>query len=247
MSKLLLRKKNNIINKNNFIIKDTALNKDNKDSIIIFICHNNESIESVIKFDCPILVVGNYEIYDKFKENKNIIIVRDLKYNIENEPKLLTFTAWYAIIKNELFLSYKYLCVLEYDVIIPNNFQSNLNLLCKNNIIISFIKVNKNFLSNIIKEVLEKFLDFKNIKININENFYWGATTNQCMTREILSDFVNWYYPDYLEIKMLDDKNLSWYHERLFTIYLKSKNINTVFFNGLKHIQKNSHEILNTN
>ena len=179
--------------------------------------------------------------------NKNIIIIRDLKYNIENEPKLLTFTAWYAIIKNDLFSSYKYLCLLEYDVKLPNNFENNLNLLCNsNNIVISFIKVNKYFLCNINEKILKNFLVLKNIKININESFYWGATTNQCMTRQILSDFVDWYYPDYLQIKTNDLKNLSWYHERLFSLFIKSKNIKSDFLNGLIHIQNNSHKILNS-
>jgi hypothetical protein len=153
----------------------------------------------------------------------------------------------YAIIKNNLFSSYKYLCLLEYDVKLPNNFKNNLNLLCNNNIVISFIKFNKYFLCNINEKILKTFLSFKNITININESFYWGATTNHCMTRQILSDFVDWYYPDYLQIKTNDLKNLSWYHERLFSLYIKSRNIKFDFLNGLIHIQKNSHKILNNN
>ena len=71
--------------------------------IIIFVCHNNESISQVIHYNKQIILVGNTEINDEYKNNPNITIARNLEHNIEYEPKLLTFTAWYAISKNKLF------------------------------------------------------------------------------------------------------------------------------------------------
>jgi hypothetical protein len=93
---------------------------------IIFICHDNASIQSVVHYDHYIIVVGNNEIDEKYLNVPKIIIARNLKNNIEYEPKLLTFTAWYAITKNNLFLDCKYLCIFEYDVVIKDNFYSKI-------------------------------------------------------------------------------------------------------------------------
>jgi hypothetical protein len=74
---------------------------------------------------------------------KDVIIVRDLPNNIEYEKSLLTFTAWYAIIKNDLFKDDEHLCLLEYDVKLSENFKETLSSLLytdKHLDVISFIK-----------------------------------------------------------------------------------------------------------
>ena len=64
--------------------------------------------------------------------------------------------------------------------------------------------------------------------------------------RNILSDFVVWYYPTCLNIKLLDYNKLSWYHERLFYIFIEHNKLNYTYMKGLKHIQLNSHSTLNS-
>ena len=217
--------------------------------IIVFVCHDDESIKKVLSHEYPILFVGNKPIANEFRSNKNIYILREFEFNIENEYKLLTFTAWYGIIKNNLFTNYNYICILEYDVLFDNHFINNLNTVCKtNNVdVISFFNDNYNqwFLCDINKLVLQHFLNIKNIKININNPVKWAPTTNQCMRREILSDFVDFYYPDCLEIKKYDIDGLSWYHERIFSLYLTHKDINYIEQTGLQHIVNNSHKDFN--
>ena len=90
--------------------------------IQIFICHNIEIVNNILndpkKDNFHILFVGELEISEELSNNKRITIAKNLPNNIENEKDLLTFTAWYAIVKNNLFSEYKYICILEYDVLL---------------------------------------------------------------------------------------------------------------------------------
>ena len=214
---------------------------------IIFICHTDNIVTYIqSKYENPsIIFVGNSEINNN---NSNIIIARDLIHNIENEPKLLTFTAWYLIAKNNLFLEYDYLCLFEYDVILEENFEKKLKIECnkKINNIISFIPRNRGdcFLCDINYDIFTNYLKNKLVTYNINE--LWYSSTNHCIKREILLDFVDWYYPSCLQIKTLDYKKLSWYHERVFSAYLNHKKILIKYMSGLHHTQSNSHYTFNT-
>ena len=217
--------------------------------ILCFVCHNTESINYVIDKNQYIIFVGNNTLDEKFLNNPKIIIARDLPYNIEHEPKLLTFTAWYAIIKNNLFKEYEFICILEYDCILDNNFFINLDSVCSTNVydIISFITTRLDFPTDINLDILKKFIEDKKSSFKYIPNSLWSATTNYCIRRNILSDFVDWYYPDCLKIKIFDYKKLSWYHERIFFTYIIDKKLKITYMNGLKHIQLKSHELIINN
>jgi hypothetical protein len=217
---------------------------------IVFVCHNDESIRKIISYNYPIIFVGNKAVSDEFKDNPNIIVARDLQNNIENEPKLLTFTAWYAIIKNNLFTQYEYVCILEYDVFFTNEFILELNRVCnlRSEDVISFLP-DKNgnwFWKDINKRVLQSFLEFKQISLDLPEMMEWFCTTNHCIRRRLLLEFVNWYYPDCLFIKDNDSPAFSWYHERCFSLYTRYRNIkHGVLNNQLHHECKRSHTDIN--
>jgi hypothetical protein len=66
-------------------------------------------------------------------------------------------------------------------------------------------------------------------------------STNLCLKRYIIKDFVDWYYPECLEIKKKDPEKLGYYHERLFNIFSKSKNFNICHMDGLTHQELCSH------
>ena len=70
----------------------------------------------------------------------------------------------------------------------------------------------------------------------------WYPSTNQCMNRKILNNFVDWYYPDYLQIKEQDLYSLSWYHERVFSVYIRINDLKVHILSGLGHFCKNSHQ-----
>jgi hypothetical protein len=216
--------------------------------IIVFVCHDNQTTkEALSKTTNPyVMFVGDKEVDETHKNNPKVIIARNLPNNIETEKSLLTFTAWYAIIKNNLFQEYDYICVLEYDVNLDRQFEQTLidtiNTTKSINII-TFILSRSCFLSDVSGTVLNKFIEKKGIQDTYNDrNTIWYSTTNHCIQRSILSDFVDWYYPDCLMIKELDAPHLSWYHERLFHVYMKSKNLNIELIKGLSHLYRNSHK-----
>lgn len=243
---------NDIIEK---IINEIDINEidysDNDILKIIYICHNEEIVNKILndpmKKKSSIIFVSNNELSINYKKNKRIIIAKDLLVNIENEKELLTFTAWYAIIKNNLFENYRYVCLLEYDVILEGNFEDILLEKCKNeeNDIISFIPIKYGFNWDIKENIFKYYLHLKNVNELWPEK--WYATTNQCMKRNVLASFVDWYYPSCNIIQKLDPKKVSWYHERLFSVYAINYNLKIVEMSGLSHQFSDSHQVFNNN
>ena len=210
---------------------------------IIFICHDEKLVKELYeKYDKPIvLFVGKNEI--DATRFSNLTIVRNLPYNIEEEKSLLTFTAWYAIIKNDLFKDYEYLCLLEYDVILKPDFQKRLDESVNtfpNTDLFSFIETNVSIEnSDVNPSVMRSFIEKKGF--GYKPLHYWFSTTNHCCKRSIISDFVDWYYPDCLSIKESHPEKLAFYHERVFYLYIEAKGYTVKKVEGLDHIMNNSH------
>jgi|LauGreSuBDMM15SN_2_FD.fasta_scaffold04583_2 hypothetical protein len=213
----------------------------------LFVCHNVDLTYSLLndcsKVNFDIIFVGNVNFPQEFLSNPRIIIARNFPYNIEEEKDLLTFTAWYLIIKNNLFTEFEYVCILEYDVLLYENFETKLDLLCNANTndVITFWPVSgKEFLlDHANRDVMESFLKTKNIPFKIVET--WYGTTNHCLRRNILEEFVDWYYPSCHMIKILDPKYISWYHERMFSFYILNKKYKIEILQELWHQFSNSH------
>jgi hypothetical protein len=216
--------------------------------LIVFICHNNETVTDVrTKYpDATICFVGSSEILQEYQEDSKIIIVRDLAINIEDRPKFLTFTAWYAISKNGLFKEYDYLAIFEYDVVLEEGFDTKLREKCilENPDVVSFLKIERYFFWDIHPKLFYHFLDEKKKKYDICNK--WYPTTNHCMKRKVLDDFVNWYYPGCIDFWVLDRKMVSWYHERFFSVFIKVYDQKWSMGEGLEHIQIGSHGAINT-
>lgn len=219
--------------------------------IIILVCHNMDIVNSILsdpkKNRYHILFVGDKPISNELQSNPLVTVVRNLPNNIEKEKDLLTFTAWYAIVKNNLFSEYEYVCILEYDVHLENNFESELIQKCrmKTYDIVSFIFVPFAFTCDIKENVMNFFLNKKGLSFkNLGT---WFATTNHCLKRNLLIEFVDWYYPDCLEIKKLDPAKISWYHERIFNSFMDSRAYNICHLNLLSHGFSNSHGYMHNN
>ena len=154
--------------------------------IVIYVCHDQDTIDSCIKKDpnAYIFLVGPAEI--RSASNK-IIVARDLPNNIEFERKLLTFTAWYAIIKNNLFLDEKHLCILEYDISIPpldkyDNMTEDIGAFIDNS--------GLHFPTDMNYSVFLNFIKHKNIKYD-TPNRAWTCTTNYIIKRTLLEKFID--------------------------------------------------------
>ena len=240
----------NDTSKNNFFINKMNIDNLDNNCAIIFICHNLKSFNMVERYldikNCFIIIVGNDTNFIdsiNYQDNK-IIISKNYPFNIENEYKLLTFTAWYLIVKNNLFVNYNHICILEYDVSFYNDVFKKLELLTNYYDIISFIGGTNDFHSDININIMNEFLISKNIDTNTydNKNLFWYHTTNHCIKRNILKDFVEWYYPDCLIIGLNDDVKYSYYHERMFSVYILEKKYKIFLFkNNLFHYQLSSH------
>jgi hypothetical protein len=218
------------------------------DSVLVFVCHYKKTTQKCLeKYPDSFVVFVGPDVIDP---HPRVTILRNLKYNIEHERTLLTFTAWYAIIKNNLFTEYKYICIFEYDIILTPNFNTKLNELTTNDYgLITFIPDNRWFTKDITVDILNSYMKtkFSNYS-SITTDIDWYLSTNHCIRRDKLKDFVDFYYPSCLDIKELDKDNFSWYHERIFTLYIKYNNIRVGIYNeGIHHLKGCSHAFNNIN
>jgi hypothetical protein len=197
----------------------------------------------VLPYGFPILLVGSREIHEEYQSK--VTMVRDLPHQIEHEPKLLSFTAWYAISKNNLFPECDHICILEWDVVLDKDFLPLLQELCDPTVdAVSFVEVNHSFTSDISIPIADQFLKQKGISYLIGHK-RWGCSTNQCLRRSLLDEFVDWYFPSCLLIKHLDEPQFSWYHERLYMIFLDLHSMKYKLGKGLRHLFADSHKELN--
>lgn len=205
--------------------------------IVIYVCHDQDTIDNCIKKDpnAYIFLVGPAQIKSN---NSKIIVARDLPNNIEFERKLLTFTVWYAIVKNKLFLNEKHLCILEWDINIPSltkyhNMTEDIGAFINNS--------GLQFPTDINYSVFLDFIKNKNI-IYDTPTRPWTCTTNYIIKRTLLEKFVDFYYPDCItHIKSRDIKQFSWYHERIFWVFLVENKASILRIPGATHLQKGSH------
>jgi hypothetical protein len=191
--------------------------------------------------DVYIVKVGNKELS---LEHPKIIVAKNLTDNIETEEKLLTFTAWYAMSKHPM--SYDYYCLLEYDCEVKDMplLKQQLESSCGNFPVVSLgLDDAWNFYTDINPDYLHTYLRSKNIQKNYPINFYWPSTTNKCLRNDILDAFVDWYFPTCLYFKKTDFYNYSYYHERVFAVYLDHHQIKccTIHDPNVRHQQCFSH------
>jgi hypothetical protein len=210
-------------------------------AILCFVCHNDETVAKCLKdnSDCFVLFVGNNPttILDS-----RVIVLRDLEHNIEGQSTLSTFTAWYAVIKNNLFEQFSHICILENDFLPSQGFIESVNAeVAKNADCISFLKIQDGlyFGSVIDLKQCNMFLNHKGLQ-PVSPNLTWYPTINHCIKREKLATFVDWFYPDCLYF--LNGPSLSLYHERLFSVWLSQQELSvTVLNNQLQHLSRNIH------
>ena len=225
--------------------------------LVVYICHNMDSYTTIKErniFPEPFIIfVGNNPINEEIKDDPQVIIAKDLNNNIEHENKLLTFTAWYAIVKNNLFLEADYIVILEWDVGLQSMYyekllQSLMSVELSLDTIGLHLCDRAGFFCDVNMKVMKYYFEIKGVTYNTGQN--WFSTTNHCLSRKTMVEFVDWYYPSCLEIKKIQYNNFSWYHERLFFVFLKSMNKNIVYLENIvtPHLQAGSHMgIINTN
>jgi hypothetical protein len=195
------------------------------------------------------LLVGNRSI------NSKVIACRHLQYNLEHHPKLCSFTGWYAISENKLGCSDK-LCLMEYDVILSDNFYSYheevvSNYISDNSIVsYSYAPLNHYVFTKStpwLEIILEQFcnLNMSDFVQKYGDKYdVWPTSTNVCLSKGLLDNFVDWFAP--MTDLFSDDELGSYVHERAFFVFCAINNIKVHFLTKpvLKHSQKASHNSL---
>lgn len=200
--------------------------------------------------DLTYVFLGNKNI-DKIENLDNVIICRNLKYNLEDYPKLTSFSGWYALWKNNLINS-EYFNLFEYDINTTNDIQEKISDLFKTgNKIIGYIPLSTHH-SNYI-DVEKWIIEIKkSIKKNYNieiESFIKSVippkivsmTSNHSFHKTIFDSYMNWIEP------MIDDIKISQFSghevERSISLFYILNEIDFIILeNSLEHFQLDSHE-----
>lgn len=186
---------------------------------------------------------------NKRKYTNDIITLNKHKDNIEQYPKLCSYTAWYGISKNKLCSTSK-ICLLEYDTLLYSDF-FNLNNSASNNFngVISYsyrrfddpIFYNETpYLESSLKKIYN--IDLKNfIDTHKNEYYIWPTSTNTTLSIDILNEFIKWFHP---MTKMFRKYSLgSYVHERAFFVFCILNNIPIKYLNNhIMHSELRSHK-----
>ena len=211
-----------------------------QDSLDWFIQHNPDIWH---KFE--FILVGNKDYKNNFlilSEDKSgrfkFHVAKDYPNNIENQSKLLAFTAWYLIANNDICKT-EYVGLFEYDVI----FNEYPDFIPEENTIYGFCR------RELPDEMYLKAVpDLRKLlyqdELHIAENLYgWNASSNFIISKEFLIEFVLWYYDFIIDYDLLSHKLVSHYQERLVNFYAAICEYGNVSIDILTHKELLSHGI----
>lgn len=183
----------------------------------------------------------------------DVIVARSLPDNIELQPNLLAFTAWYAIARNGLATK-GHIALLEYDVRVSDEFHGRtLSALGEARRIVGYVPFPLThpmylhatpWLTRSLNTVYG--LDPPRL---IGDHLagggadLWTSTTNAAMGIEDLAAFVDWFLP--LTALFSHDPIGAHVHERTIPLFCLLNEIENLYIPGvLEHEQARSHGIL---
>lgn len=225
---------------------------------VFIVCHDQNII---IKNECDnkfndlkcyrYLFVGNGSI-NLIEKHPKVIICRNLKENIEEYKYLVSFTAWYALAKNNLIRT-KYVSVLEYDIhLSPDFYEKNLGALQRTNGIIGYVvypllgplyfaatpwlQSSLMQVYNInVEQVIKEY-------VQTTQKNAWTSTTNHSMPASIFLEFVDWFMP--LTESFKNESLGAHVHERSLKVFTIIKEYKNCYIPSvLIHTQEKSHKI----
>lgn len=242
----------------------TKLEEDVDNLTTYIICHDQDIIKANIESgkynnlgQVVFMYVGSGEFLE-IEKFPNVIIVRDLKHNIEQYPKFTAFTAWYAIWRHNLCKT-KYINLLEYDTNPKDGYSFFLkNFLKHSPKVINYFPFsmrnyhfidNPDWVSTLFKAIKSHYkIDIEPFIRNIitqslaqKREPIWGTTNNVCFEYATFEKYMKWVSPliNYLK----DDINCGHAQERAVTFYCLLYSVPVAFFQGyIDHVQADSHK-----
>lgn len=224
------------------------------DQDIIVEFEKHKKFKKELGNDYTYLFVGQKEV-DKLYDFKNkVIICRDLKYNIEQHKNLVSYTSWYALVKNNL-LKHDYNLMLEYDVLLCPAFYKKISEIIKqkqNTPVFSFIAEEKCYqFDEYIKPLLsvlgieEEFYIKREAHMGKTGVFHWCGSNNILFKKDCLKNFVEWFEKS-VTPELLSYDKIGHTVERAMTVYFILNNIKYEFIlSPIKHYYLNSHQTSN--
>lgn len=197
------------------------------------------------------IFVGNGDI-SKIENLSNVIICKNQPINIEEYPKLTSFTGWYAIWKNKLYTE-DFINLFEYDINLSDKFNEIINDATSSNTdIIGYIPFSphtKNFLKHtpwsleLIQSIKKNYnIDTINEIENLPNTTICSMTSNHTFSKKSFEQYMEWIEPMIDDIKV---SNLSGHiMERSISVFYflnKIKNVK-ILPNILEHFQFDSHK-----
>lgn len=198
------------------------------------------------------LFVGSGAI-DRIDGRDDVIVVRSLTEHIEQFRHLLTFTAWYAVVRNGLSRAER-VAILEYDIEITDDFvEQTVAGLDQGSAVVGYISFPlshpmylhaTSWLSVALDETYD--LDVEQLvrtRLAAGHPDRWTATTNLAMRAETLAEFVDWFWP--MTACFRDDPVGAHVHERAVPVFCHLRGIDNRWVpDVLTHAQARSHGIL---
>lgn len=183
----------------------------------------------------------------------NIIIARDLIYNIEQYPKLTTFTGWYCLWKNNLIdQDTIYIHLFEFDVIINQNLLNNNDFEDKD--VIGYVKWHPKHMDGIYlkckkhsEELYQSILKHYHIDIRqkySNKDDIISMTSNHTFKKHVFQKYMGWMMPILEDIKNLQMGGHQF--ERSISVFYLIHNLSyKIRPNCLHHFQLDTHNTQN--
>ena len=197
--------------------------------------------------------VGNRPT-DKVSKLDNVIIANKLPVNIENIPKLTSFTGWYALCKNNLIKS-DYVNLFEYDINYSDSFvEKNKSLIKNKPDAIGYFNLSakhplfiqeKMYSDVLVEDIKNKtgvdIFELTNHYLKRNPNLLWQNTSNSSWEVSVLKEYVEWA-EQFIDV-LSKFEYAGHAIERSISFFYYIKKLNVSLTNGLlEHLQLNSHK-----
>lgn len=190
---------------------------------------------------------------DKLSHLNNLIVARELEHNIENIPKLTSFTGWYALYKNG-YLNSDFVNLFEYDIHYVSGFpeinKEMLNtefdfagyfpMFVQDVVYLKHTQYTKELIESIEKKFGYNIAEYIHELEKTNPQMLWSSSSNSTWRTEVLKKYIDWF------CNFIDDISKSQYcghmHERSLSFYYFKENLQVFLTRNLMiHVQLNSH------